>query len=148
MKTEMISEISCNNKLQLQIPATLESIDRVEEETINFITDNDINIDLFAVRIMVREAMANAVIHGCGKNSSMIIQFEISITEDDKLILKVRDSGEGFNWRTLARYNDILADRGRGLPIMEIYADEMYFNEEGNEVTLIKSFDTSNDGRN
>ena len=135
----MTAIMECSNSLKLELPANLDSIDWAEDRVEEFIRANKLEIDIFALKIMTREAMANAVIHGCGKNGDMTIQLELIIDDSDRVILKIKDSGNGFDWKTLMKYNDILADRGRGLPIMEIYSDQMYFNDKGNEVVLIKS---------
>ncbi len=128
-----------HNGFELELPANIDSIDWVEQRVEKFIKANNLETDIFALKIITREAMANAIVHGCGKNSDKTIQFEMNIDEKNKIIIKIKDPGNGFNWKTVMKHNDILADRGRGLPIMEIYSDEIYFNEKGNEITLIKS---------
>ncbi len=132
-----------HNKLKLELPANIESIDWAEQRALKFIETHNVETDIFALRIIIRESMANAIVHGCGKRSDKIIQFELQI-DDNKIIMRIKDPGRGFNWKQVMKYNDILADRGRGLPIMEIYSDEMYFNEKGNELVLIKVCNNKN----
>lgn len=56
------------------------------------------------------------------------------------LWLTIQDSGNGFDVQSVVdRCNDpemILAS-GRGLMLMRAFADEMFFNRQGNEVTLV-----------
>lgn len=53
----------------------------------------------------------------------------------------VRDEGRGFDWRRLpdpTLPENLLREHGRGLTIAAMQVDELRFNDEGNEVTLIK----------
>ncbi len=58
---------------------------------------------------------------------------------DDALECIVSDQGPGFDWRSrLGRRPAPDAENGRGLCIMQAYADEMAFNAAGNVVRLVK----------
>ena len=53
----------------------------------------------------------------------------------------VRDQGNGFNTSEIPRRGDpkmLDSESGRGLVLMASYTDELLFNEQGNEVTLVK----------
>ncbi|MBN2443081.1 MAG: response regulator [Spirochaetales bacterium] len=56
------------------------------------------------------------------------------------LKIKIIDEGKGFNWRTLPDPDDddFLNYHGRGIFLTRIFYDEVIFNEQGNEVTIIK----------
>ena len=54
--------------------------------------------------------------------------------------LTIEDAGKGFDVRAaLERCNDpeLMLASGRGLMLMRAFADEMFFNSTGNEVTLV-----------
>ena len=56
------------------------------------------------------------------------------------LWLTIQDSGNGFNVQAVVdRCNDpeTMFASGRGLMLMRAFADELFFNREGNEVTLV-----------
>lgn len=56
------------------------------------------------------------------------------------LWLTIRDGGKGFDVQAaLERCNDpeLMLASGRGLMLMRAFADEMFFNDTGNEVTLV-----------
>ena len=56
------------------------------------------------------------------------------------LWLTIQDAGKGFDVQAaLERCNDpeLMLASGRGLMLMRAFADEMFFNSTGNEVTLV-----------
>ena len=56
------------------------------------------------------------------------------------LWLTIQDSGNGFNVQAVVdRCNDpeTMFASGRGLMLMRAFADELFYNREGNEVTLV-----------
>jgi serine/threonine-protein kinase RsbW len=86
----------------------------------------------------LREALNNAVIKGCHQNEIKNVNYNLRF-ETDRLIMEVEDEGEGFDWqRYLGKEPPILAESGRGLPIMEQFFEMIWFNEKGNKVVLIK----------
>jgi serine/threonine-protein kinase RsbW len=94
----------------------------------------------FTAELLLREAMSNAVIHGSGGNPSAKIRCRIR-RRGEKLVMVVQDTGPGFNWRSIrGREAAVNAVSGRGLTIYRKYADRFRFNDQGNCVTLIKTF--------
>ncbi len=58
----------------------------------------------------------------------------------------IRDEGPGFDPTTLPDPNDaenLMADGGRGLLLIQMFMDEVSFNERGNEITLRLNFNDS-----
>ena len=65
---------------------------------------------------------------------------------EDRLVLTVRDEGDGFDWKGLVSSMDkardetagpdTLASHGRGLLILRNYVDDLQWNEKGNEVSF------------
>ena len=69
---------------------------------------------------------------------------------EDRLVLTVRDEGDGFDWKGLVSSMDrasdetagpdALASHGRGLLILRSYVDDLQWNEKGNEVSFAMKF--------
>ncbi len=125
----------------LEIPSETENIRDVEEsisealETAGF-SDNDI----FAIRLSLDEALANAIKHGNRYNAKKKVAVGFRVT-DDSITIRVSDQGEGFDYTD--QPDPTAPDRlelpsGRGLLLMRSYMDEVVFNEKGNEVTMVK----------
>jgi len=65
---------------------------------------------------------------------------EIKLTENEVRFV-VRDQGPGFNVADVPDANDptaLAADRGRGLVLVRTFMDEVAYNDQGNQVTLVK----------
>ncbi len=68
------------------------------------------------------------------------IYVDVEITSESASIT-IRDEGPGFNTASVPAAGDPSAlerEGGRGLVLMRTFMDEVTFNEDGNEVTLVK----------
>ena len=125
----------------MRMPAVLESIDEVDDRVVAYLTALQAPVDIFAVRILLRESLMNAVTHGSGKDAGKHVYAELEV-DTDGLTLTVRDSGSGFSRENRTSDFDVLdGDGGRGVALMSVYADEMTYNDKGNEVVLRKNFE-------
>lgn len=122
--------------------ATLEEIDRADAFVSDFLTRQAVCVDRFAMRILLREAMLNAVIHGSGKDPRKRVELRVCCSSDC-VELVVEDGGPGFIWQDRETQFDVVGDGGRGLALMQIYATEMEFNSRGNRITLRRACDSS-----
>jgi anti-anti-sigma factor len=119
--------------------ANLSLLDRAVAETVTFITGRNVSGSLFDVKLLLREALLNAVIHG--NRSDPLRQVTLTVVAaDGRLTITVADQGPGFDWRSgLAKPPPPEATSGRGLTILTLYADDVRFNAAGNQVTLTKA---------
>ncbi len=96
--------------------------------------------DPLILRLCLEELLHNAMEHGnrCDRTKKVYITVK---AEPKRAVIRVRDEGEGFDHRKLASRAEeppgVLSERGRGLMSVRHYADELRFNREGNEVTLV-----------
>jgi YesN/AraC family two-component response regulator len=83
--------------------------------------------------LLIRERMNE-------KNMGQKRVFVESELNRDFLKIVITDEGSGFNWRTLPdpEDDDFLNYHGRGIFLTRIFYDDVIFNEQGNEVTIIK----------
>jgi serine/threonine-protein kinase RsbW len=94
----------------------------------------------FAIRLALEEAIVNAHQHGNGKDPSKKITLSYDVNPQ-RLVIRVRDQGRGFNPRKIpdpTAPERISLPYGRGIMLMHAYLDEITYNEQGNEVQLIK----------
>ncbi len=122
---------------RVQMSSRLDLIDRADELLTQRLLSSTSNLDAFAVRILLREALLNAVMHGGRQGEDSAIDLDVEF-DADGLTLTVADRGPGFDWRRRLDRLDVLADGGRGIPLMGIYADDMQYDEGGNRLTLRK----------
>lgn len=131
--------------MEWNCPATLDEIDRVCRETRRFLEAIQASDqDLFAIELMMREALTNAVVHGCHKDPQLRVRCTVRANRS-AVIIVVEDSCAGFDWQTaLMKINDELEQRGRGLRILTLYASELAYNQEGNRITIRRDLSKGN----
>lgn len=122
-------------------------------------------VDRLRVGIAVEEALLNALYHGNLEVSSELKEQDPNLFEEtarqrcqeepycnrrifiDATISReqarfvVRDEGSGFNPETLPDPTDpanLEKPSGRGILLMRSFMDNIHFNEQGNQVTLVK----------
>lgn len=139
METNNIFDITSDpTRLRIIFNSTLENIDKADTETRKFIEELGLESETFAVSLVMREGLTNAVKHAHHYDDQKIVTYSITL-ESQKLIMEIEDQGEGFDWREIQkRPPDMRADHGRGIQIMKQYFNDCSFNEKGNKMTLIK----------
>lgn len=127
----------------LSFSATLENVDQAALETKKFLSRVHAEQQAFDVVLVLREALANAVLDGNRLDANKRVTFSLRL-ESDTLILEIEDEGEGFDWRRyLGKAPPPSSESGRGLAIMEGYCQDVVFNDRGNKVMLRKHIASS-----
>jgi serine/threonine-protein kinase RsbW len=90
----------------------------------------------FAVELLTRECLFNAIIHGNRNAADKSVDLTLSLGRK-WIRLRVCDQGPGFAWRKARRASfDTLIPSGRGLRICALYAERVRFNRMGNRISL------------
>jgi serine/threonine-protein kinase RsbW len=96
--------------------------------------------DVENVGLAVREAIANAMVHGNRCDPEKEVRISIAVDEHCDLLVSVKDSGSGFDPDALPNPiapENILALHGRGIFIMRQLMDEVDFKfDHGTEVRM------------
>lgn len=125
----------------LKIPSIPEKIHDVETSVAEVLEGHDFSEDaIFAVRLALAEALANAIKHGNRQDPDKEVSVKFRI-ENSSVTISVRDEGEGFDYNNLP--DPTAPDRleipsGRGVLLMRSYMDHVKYNNKGNEVTIVK----------
>ena len=94
-----------------------------------------------AIELALTEALANAVVHGCGADPSKIIECDVACDEKRGIIIVVRDPGPGFDPGVLpspVQGQNIFSDHGRGIYLINQLMDEVQFQKNGTEIHMVK----------
>jgi serine/threonine-protein kinase RsbW len=96
--------------------------------------------DIFSVRLVLKEAVANALRHGNGNDSAKHVDVRYVVSPAE-VLAEVQDQGMGFNPDDLP--NPLTEENrerpcGRGVFLMRIYSTWVSFNRPGNRVTLCR----------
>ncbi|MDI3520055.1 MAG: serine/threonine-protein kinase RsbW [Anaerophaga sp.] len=89
--------------------------------------------------LAVVEGVNNAIVHGNKLESDKDVILQYQITDKD-IQFVITDSGSGFDYWNLpdpTKPENIEKTHGRGIFLMKHLADDVQFNEKGNEVRVV-----------
>ena len=117
----------------------------VIEEIIEFLGGRErMNPSLhFRYRLVIDEALTNALQHGCPDGEGRV---EVAChVSPSRCVIRVEDQGPGFTFDTVpdptAPGNEF-REHGRGILIMDRYAQRVAYSEGGRQVTLWLSIES------
>ncbi len=128
--------------LDLCIPADFEAISGVVDTLSKTLEQLDVpEQKRFEIALAVQEALANAVVHGCGNDSSKQVRCRLKSDPQGRIVIIVTDPGPGFSPALLAdpmRDENLYAGHGRGVYLIRQLMDEVEFEQNGNEIRMWK----------
>ena len=128
--------------LDLGMPANPEAIAAVVDTISETLTKLDVpEQKRFEVALAVQEALANAVVHGCGNDPTKQIRCQLKSDPVGRIVIIVTDPGPGFNPDVLShpkQQENLYADHGRGVYLIRQLMDEVHFEHRGNEISMWK----------
>lgn len=95
----------------------------------------------FQVELALREALANAVVHGCNNDPSKKVECCVACTESSDIVIVVRDPGEGFTLNAVPNplaAENLHSTHGRGIYLINQLMDEVSFERNGAEIRMRK----------
>lgn len=95
----------------------------------------------FEIELALREALVNAVIHGCGHDPTKLIQLTVCCDEARGMLLIVRDPGPGFDISTLPsplHGENVFSSHGRGIFLINQLMDDVKILGKGTEIRMVK----------
>jgi serine/threonine-protein kinase RsbW len=91
------------------------------------------------VELALREALANAVVHGNQKDGEIKVHIRCRCGPGNEVSIVVTDQGKGFDFRNIAGGGSRLepaGERGHGILLMKAYMDDVHFERGGSEVHM------------
>jgi anti-sigma regulatory factor (Ser/Thr protein kinase) len=95
----------------------------------------------FDIEMALREALANAVLHGCKSDPGKRVECTVACEDSGEILIIVRDPGTGFdplNVKSPLVGENIMSDHGRGIFLMNMLMDEVRWERGGTEIHLRK----------
>jgi serine/threonine-protein kinase RsbW len=95
----------------------------------------------FQIELALREALANAIVHGCGNDPSKNVEFCVACDETRGLLIVVRDPGSGFDPASIPSPitgQNVFSEHGRGIFLISQLMDEVHFERGGTEIHMRK----------
>lgn len=96
----------------------------------------------FEVETAIREALANAIKHGCRGDTSKQVRCCVACDESRGMLVVVSDPGQGFDPAAVPSPltgQQIYSEHGRGLYLINRLMDEVWFTEGGTRIHMTKS---------
>jgi len=124
------------------VPSDISYLKKTSNNIIDFLS-NKIKIssdDVFYLRLVIEEAVRNAMQHGNQLNPSLLVDIKCSL-KGSKITLIVEDKGKGFDHKKVPNPTkglNVYKEGGRGVFLIKSLMDEVYFNDSGNKITMIK----------
>jgi serine/threonine-protein kinase RsbW len=95
----------------------------------------------FEIETALREALANAIRHGCGNDASKEAEACVACDESKGMLIVVRDPGPGFDPASIPSPvvgQNIFRSHGRGIYLINELMDEVSFENGGTEIRMLK----------
>lgn len=126
--------------LDLELAAETEAISPVVEKVMELVTRMGCAADRkFEVETAIREALANAMVHGCRKDARKKVQFCVACDESRGMLIVVRDPGPGFDPAKLPSPiagEPLFRSHGRGIYLINQLVDEVRLERGGTEIHM------------
>jgi len=130
-------------ELRQSLPSRISVISPFVEQLMRFIATfrnrdgSEMNIEM-----ALREALANAILHGNRQDPRKCVHVACRCTTDGEVSIGVEDEGQGFDVDSVpdptAQENRLLA-HGRGIYLMKTLLDEVRFERRGAVVYMRKA---------
>jgi serine/threonine-protein kinase RsbW len=137
----MATERTPEQDLVLELPTDIRSIERAVDyvmQRCNSCSEQARRLD-FNFRVGLTEALSNAMLYGNSRDPSKRVLVEIAL-QSGRLEARVTDQGAGFDPSVVpdpTSPENLSKPCGRGLFLMRQLLDEVSFNDQGNQVTLV-----------
>jgi serine/threonine-protein kinase RsbW len=95
----------------------------------------------FEIEMALREALANAILHGCKADPAKKIECSVTGDRTDGILIVVRDPGTGFDPASLPSPTDdsnLHAEHGRGILLINKLMDEVKHESNGTVIRMRK----------
>ena len=134
-------------KLDVTIPADPSAINGVVDGVMQIARQmKSAEGNEFQIELALREALANAIVHGCNNDPKKKVECCVACTESSDVVIVVRDPGAGFNpgeVRNPLASENLHSDHGRGIYLINQLMDEVSFDRNGAEIRMRKTVASS-----
>jgi serine/threonine-protein kinase RsbW len=129
-------------KLDVIVSAEVEAITLVVDRVMELVAEMQCAAGReFEIETALREALANAIIHGAGKDPSKQVEMCVACDAERGMLIVVRDPGQGFDPATIpspVMGQNVYSEHGRGIFLINQLMDEVQFARGGTEIHMRK----------
>lgn len=125
-----------------ELPGRLEAISPAVDELMHAVRQMECAQGKeFEIETALREALANAIRHGCGNDPDKRVEVCAACDPGRGMLIVVRDPGPGFDPASLpspVRGKNLFRHHGRGIYLINQLMDEVSFANGGTEIRMLK----------
>jgi serine/threonine-protein kinase RsbW len=129
-------------RLKLEVPGQVEAISPAVDEVLAVIDRMGCAAGKeFEVETSVREALANAIRHGCERDPEKKVQVCVACDDSRGMLIVVRDPGPGFDVESIpspVEGKNLFSQGGRGIFLINELMDEVSYEKGGTEIRMRK----------
>src|SRR6267154_3426716 len=95
----------------------------------------------FEIEMALREALANAIVHGCKADPDKIVECSVTGDREQGISIVVCDPGSGFDPASIpsaTEDSNLLSDHGRGILLINKLMDEVKHERNGTVIRMRK----------
>ncbi len=136
----IIMNFKYGNVDKMVIKSEIQNINLIERLIDDISVKYQIHSDVYGKLLLaVVEGVNNAIVHGnkLVSDKDVVVEYNVS---DDKIEFFISDTGNGFDYKNLpdpTKPENIERTHGRGIFLMNHLADELEFNDPGNQVKMV-----------
>ena len=133
------------NDLVLELPSDVRSIEHAVEYVVRRCQTIEQQAHRLSLnfRVGLTEALSNAMLYGNAHDPAKRVRVEVTLSQG-AIRARITDQGTGFDPAAVpdpTRPENLCKSGGRGLFLMRQLLDEVSFNAQGNQVTLVLRLD-------
>jgi serine/threonine-protein kinase RsbW len=136
------NERPSSTHFEVTLPAEVSAISPVVSWIMRFVGELEYATGKeFEIEMALREALANAVLHGCGEDPSKKVECTVTGDRDEGITIVVRDPGNGFDPAALPSPTEdanLHAEHGRGILLITKLMDEVKHEQNGSVIRMRK----------
>lgn len=129
-------------KFDVALPADVSAVSMVVDWIMRHVNDLQYGSDKeFEIEMALREALANAVVHGCKGDPTKKVECSVSGDRESGMLIVVRDPGTGFDPSSIpvpTEDANLHADHGRGILLINKLMDEVTHEQNGTVIRMRK----------
>ena len=129
-------------KLKRSFPSQVEIISPIVDELMSFVSRfRPADGSEFKIEVALREALANAVIHGNKEDRHKRVHITCRCNIDGEVSITIKDDGQGFEGAIIpdpTAPENRHSVHGRGIFLMRTLMDEVRFKRKGSVVIMRK----------
>jgi serine/threonine-protein kinase RsbW len=129
-------------RLQLEVPGEVEAISPAVDAVLALVDGMGCAAGKeFEVETSVREALANAIRHGCQRDPDKKVQVCVACDDGRGMLIVVRDPGPGFDPDSIpspVEGENLFSQGGRGIFLINELMDDVSYDKGGTEIRMRK----------